>query len=121
MVRESERDLPSFREGREKLPWPLRATTSVEACAKAIVDGFERRKARVFVPRAAALTYWLRTLITSGAGERVAAGDADERIPRLEREIAALGRPASARTAAISDLSEDGDAATAAKEEPAGR
>ncbi len=121
MVRESERDLPSFREGREKLPWPLKATTSVEACAKAIVDGFERRKARVFVPRAAVLAYWLRTLITSGAGERTAGGDADERIPRLEREIAALGRPASARTAAISDLSEDGDAATAAKEEPAGR
>ena len=121
MVRESERDLPSFREGREKLPWPLKATTSVEACAKAIVDGFERRKARVFVPRAAVLAYWLRTLITSGAGERVAGGDADERIPRLEREIAALGRPASARTAAISDLSKDGDAATAATEEPAGR
>ena len=33
--------------------------------------------------------------------------DADERIPRMEREIAALGRPASARTAAINDLSED--------------
>ena len=67
------------------------------------------------------LTYWLRTLITSGAGERMAGGDADERIPQMEREFAALGRPASARTAAISDLSKDGDAATAAKEEPAGR
>ena len=87
--------MPSFREGREKLPWPLKATTSVEDCASAIVDGFEKRKARVFVPKAAALTYWLRTLITSGAGERMAGADADERIPQMEREFAALGRSAS--------------------------
>jgi NAD(P)-dependent dehydrogenase (short-subunit alcohol dehydrogenase family) len=119
LVRESERDMPSFREGREKLPWPLKATTSVEDCATAIVDGFEKRKARVFVPKAAALTYWLRTLITSGAGERMAGADADERIPQMEREFAALGRSASPRTAAINDLATDGDAAAAAKEAPA--
>jgi NAD(P)-dependent dehydrogenase (short-subunit alcohol dehydrogenase family) len=107
LVRESERDMPSFREGREKLPWPLKATTSVEDCATAIVDGFEQRKARVFVPRAAVLTYWLRTLITSRAGERIAGADADERIPQMEREFAALGRSASTRTAAINDLAGD--------------
>jgi NAD(P)-dependent dehydrogenase (short-subunit alcohol dehydrogenase family) len=109
LVRESERDMPSFREGREKLPWPLKATTSVEDCATAIVDGFEQRKARVFVPKAAVLTYWLRTLITSRAGERIAGADADERIPQMEREFAALGRSASTRTAAINDLAGDGD------------
>ena len=109
LVRESERDMPSFREGREKLPWPLKATTSVEDCATAIVDGFEQRKARVFVPKAAVLTYWLRTLITSGAGERIAGADADERIPQMEREFAALGRSASTRTAAINDLAGDSD------------
>jgi NAD(P)-dependent dehydrogenase (short-subunit alcohol dehydrogenase family) len=118
LVRESERDIVSFREGREKLPWPLRATTSVGDCAIAIVDGFERRKARVFVPRTAALTYWLRTLITSSAGERMAAADAAERIPRLEREVAALGRPASARTAAINDLGGKSEAAPTASGEP---
>ena len=109
LVRESERDMPSFREGREKLPWPLKATTSVEDCATAIVDGFEQRKARVFVPKAAVLTYWLRTLITSRAGERIADADADERIPQMEREFAALGRSASTRTAAINDLAGDSD------------
>jgi NAD(P)-dependent dehydrogenase (short-subunit alcohol dehydrogenase family) len=107
LVRESERDMPSFREGREKLPWPLKATTSVEDCATAIVDGFEQRKARVFVPKAAVLPYWLRTLITSRAGERIAGADADERIPQMEREFAALGRSASTRTAAINDLAGD--------------
>jgi len=121
LVRESELDMPSFRESRARLPWPLRSTTSVEACAKAIVDGFERRRARVFVPPTAALTYWLRTLITSGVGERLAGAGAAERIPRMEREIAALGRPASARTAAINELTTDGDATAAAKGKAAGR
>jgi NAD(P)-dependent dehydrogenase (short-subunit alcohol dehydrogenase family) len=119
LVRESELEMPSFREGRERLPWPLKATTSVEDCAAAIVDGFERRRARVFVPRTAVLTYWLRTLITSAAGERVASADANERIPQMEREFAALGRSASARTAAINDLGTADGAGTTA--EPAER
>jgi NAD(P)-dependent dehydrogenase (short-subunit alcohol dehydrogenase family) len=116
MVRESELDLPSFREARAKLPWPLKSTTSVEACAQAIVDGFEQRKARVFVPRAAALTYWLRSLITSGAGERVSSSDAAETVPRMETEIAALGRSGSPRTTAINEIgSKEGDVADAAE------
>ena len=115
LVRESEQDLPSFREGKAKLPWPLRATTSAEACARAIVDGFEARKPRVFVPRAAVLAYLLRTLITRSVGERISAADAATSIPRMEREIAALGRSGSERTARINDL-ESSDAATAAEE-----
>ncbi len=104
LVRESERDLPSFKEAKSKLPWPLKATTSVEACAKAIVDGFEARKARVFVPKAAVLAYLLRTLITSSVGERISAGDAETMIPQMERDIEALGRSGSARTTKINDL-----------------
>jgi len=104
LVRESERDLPSFREAKSKLPWPLKATTSVDECARAIVDGFEQRRARVFIPRAAALTYWLRTLITSSIGERLTARDAATNVPQMERDVAALGRSSSARTAAINDL-----------------
>jgi NAD(P)-dependent dehydrogenase (short-subunit alcohol dehydrogenase family) len=97
MVRDASNDLASFRTMREKLPWPLAATTSVERCAKAIVDGMERRSARVFVPRAAALAYWLRSLITSGAGERVSASSAEEIVPQMEAEVAALGRSTAAR------------------------
>jgi NAD(P)-dependent dehydrogenase (short-subunit alcohol dehydrogenase family) len=109
LVRESENDLPAFREARSKLPWPLRSTTSVDDCARAIVDGFEQRKARVFVPRAAVLTYWLRTLITSGAGERMTAGESAERVPQMERQVAERGRAGSARTTAINDLKGKGD------------
>ncbi len=117
MVRESELDLPSFRESRSKLPWPLKATTSVEACAQAIVDGFEQRRARVFVPKAAAMTYWLRSLITSGPGERVASADAAQNVPRMESEIAALGRSTSPRTSAINELvGGESDAAETAEE-----
>ncbi len=115
LVRESEHDLASFREARAQMPWPMKSTTSVDVCARAIADGFEQRKARVFVPRAAALAYWLRTLITSGAGERLTAADSAERVPQMEREIAELGRVGSERTTAINDLSRESDAAESAE------
>jgi NAD(P)-dependent dehydrogenase (short-subunit alcohol dehydrogenase family) len=107
MVRDSERDLGSFREARSKLPWPVRSTTSVDACAKAIVDGMEKRSARVFIPRAVSILYWFRSLVTSGVAERATAGEAAEMVPRMEREIAALGRSSSRRTAEINDLAGD--------------
>lgn len=109
LVRDAEADMRSFRESRAKLPWPLRSVTSVETCAKAIVDGFERRSARVFVPRSAALTYWLRSLITSGPGERLTAREAATTVPAMEREVAALGRSAGVHAAAINDLDRDRD------------
>lgn len=104
LVRDAEADLPSFREARAKLPWPLRAVTSVETCARVIVDGFERRSSRVFVPRSAALIYWLRSLITSDAGERLMGREAAQQVPAMEREVAALGRSAGVHAAAINDL-----------------
>ena len=116
LVRDAERDLSTFREARSKLPWPLKSTTSVEACAVAIVDGFEKRSARVFVPRAAALAYWLRSFITSGVAERATSAEASELVPRMEAEIAALGRPSSSRTSAINELDGADDATKVAAE-----
>jgi len=104
LVRDAEADMPVFRENRSRLPWPLKATTSVEACAQAIVDGFEKRSARVYVPRAAAIIYWLRSLIMGTPGEKLASAEAATMVPRMERELAALGRTSSLRTAAINDL-----------------
>ncbi len=108
LVRDAERDLGSFKEARAKLPWPVNSTTSVEKCARAIVDGFEKRRSRVFIPRAVALTYWLRSLITSDLAERATAGEAAILVPRMENEIKALGRAGSSRTAAINELPADG-------------
>lgn len=107
LVRDTERDLESFRETRGKLPWPVNSTTSVEKCAKAIVDGFEKRKSRVFVPRTVALTYWLRSLITSDLAERATVKEAAVLIPQMEAEIEALGRSSSNRTATINELPAD--------------
>ncbi len=105
LVRESERDLPSFRAARAKMPWPVRSTTSVEVCARAIVDGFEKRSSRVFVPRGVSVLYWLRSLVTSDAAERGLAGDAAGTVPRMEEDVARLGRSTSERTAEINSLS----------------
>jgi NAD(P)-dependent dehydrogenase (short-subunit alcohol dehydrogenase family) len=104
LVRDSEKDLPSFREARAKMPWPVGSTTSVERCARMIVDGFESRSARVFVPRGVSVLYWLRSLITSSAGERAMTRDAPTMVPAMERDVAALGRASSARTAEINSL-----------------
>jgi NAD(P)-dependent dehydrogenase (short-subunit alcohol dehydrogenase family) len=104
LVRESEQDLESFRRMRAKLPWPVKATTSVETCAKAIVDGMEKRSGRVYVPRGVALLFWLRSVLGSSLGERATAADMEAMVPRMEAEIAELGRAGSRRTAEINGL-----------------
>ena len=104
LVRESEQDLESFRTMRAKLPWPVKATTSVEKCATAIVDGMEKRSGRIFVPWGVAFLFWLRSVLGSSLGERATAADMEVMVPRMEREIAELGRAGSKRTAEINDL-----------------
>lgn len=101
LVRGAEADLPSFRQARSKMPWPLRSTVSVEVCARAIVDGFEQRSARVYVPRGIALLYWLRSIVTSGAVERGMTRDASTAVPQMEREIEALGRSAASHVSSV--------------------
>lgn len=104
LVRDSEADLPAFRESRSKLPWPVGSTTSVEDCAKAIVDGFEGRAERVFIPKEAKLIYWLRQFITSKIAEKVSSREASKLIPQMEDQVKALGRSGSERTSRINDL-----------------
>jgi len=92
LVREQRKDLKSFDEAFDKFPWPLNATTSVEECADAIVDGIERRKRRVYVPRAIALVQALRTLTTGTVGYFVMRREAGRMVPQMEDEVRALGR-----------------------------
>lgn len=101
LVREAEGDLESFRLLRSSLPWPLKATTSLDKCAQAIADGIEKRKARIYVPRSIALVYWLRSMLNTKAIERANAKVTAEAVPMMEREVVVLGRSASARTAKI--------------------
>ncbi|MBK5118105.1 MAG: SDR family oxidoreductase [Thermoleophilia bacterium] len=104
LVREASADLESFREIRSKLPWPAKATTSVDECARLIVDGVESRQDRIFIPKSARMLFWVRNLINSRLGERLIAREVPEIVPKMDAEVAAMGRATSARTAEINEL-----------------
>jgi NAD(P)-dependent dehydrogenase (short-subunit alcohol dehydrogenase family) len=92
LVRDQRKDLKTFDEAFDKFPWPMNATTSVEDCADAIVDGMERRRRRVYVPKAIALVQALRTLTTGAVGNWIIRRQAGPLVPQMEAEITKLGR-----------------------------
>jgi short-subunit dehydrogenase len=92
MVRDQKRDLPTFEATLDKLPGPLGSFTSVEACAAAIVDGIERRRRRVYVPREVGVAQALRALVLGPAGARLTMLRARTMVPRLEEEVQRTGR-----------------------------
>ncbi|MEU5853337.1 SDR family oxidoreductase [Saccharopolyspora shandongensis] len=97
MVRDVAKDLRTFDAMRKRLPWPMRATTSVEDCGKAFADGVERRARRVYVPRAIMVMHWLRNVPSSRLAERLMLPILRHLIPQLEKEVAGLGRSLSER------------------------
>lgn len=97
MVRDAEADLPSFRALRKRLPWPVRATTSVEDCVQAIVDGMESRANRVFIPKEVRLVRRLRDTLGSRRSVRVQSKVTAGLIDQMEDEVLALGRSLSER------------------------
>jgi NAD(P)-dependent dehydrogenase (short-subunit alcohol dehydrogenase family) len=92
IVRNAEKDLPSFREVRSKLPYPANSTTSVEDCVALILQGFAKRKSRVYVPKGVGLASWSKALTNSPAGWLVLRRMAKKMVPEMEREVDALGR-----------------------------
>ncbi len=92
LVRDQRKDLKSFDEAFDKFPWPMNATTSVEECADAIVHGMERRRRRVYVPKAIALIQALRTLTTGSVGYWAMRREVARMVPQMEAEVQALGR-----------------------------
>lgn len=101
MVRDAEQDLTAFRTMRQRLPWPMNSTTSVEECSAAFVRAIERRSRRVNVPRAIGLNHWIRPVVHSRLVDVVLARSAAGVLPRLETETAALGRSVSEKVAAL--------------------
>ncbi|GII24464.1 SDR family oxidoreductase [Planosporangium mesophilum] len=99
LVRDAQDDLPAFREARARLPWPLRSDTSVEACAAAFVDGIERRRRRVYVPRAVGLVQALRTITTGPIADRIIGRAARRDVPQMEEQVRRLGRGFGTNTA----------------------
>jgi NAD(P)-dependent dehydrogenase (short-subunit alcohol dehydrogenase family) len=92
MVRDQRLDLKTFDAAFDRFQWPMNATTSVEQCANAIVDGIQRRRSRVYVPKAIGLVQALRTLTTGPLASWLIRREAKTMVPELEAEITGLGR-----------------------------
>ena len=90
LVRDTEAALPTFKGSRSKLPGPLGACTSVEACAEALVENLETRGRRVFVPRSVGVVSAVRQVVTGAVAEKVMLPIVRSRVPQLEKDIAAL-------------------------------
>jgi NAD(P)-dependent dehydrogenase (short-subunit alcohol dehydrogenase family) len=101
LVRDSKADMPAFAEMLAKLPWPLRKTTSVDKCAAAFVKGIEGRKRRIYCPRWVGLFRWFKPVLSTPVGETVVRQSTAELLPRMDAEVAALGRHLSARIDAL--------------------
>src|SRR5947209_4267956 len=98
LVRDGQSDLPTFREQLRKFPWPLNKTTSVDKCAEAFVAGIEGRKKRVYCPRWVALFRWLKPFLSTDFAESPVRKGVGDLLPRMDPEVAALGRSISAHT-----------------------
>jgi NAD(P)-dependent dehydrogenase (short-subunit alcohol dehydrogenase family) len=101
MVRDSKNDLSTFGELISKLPGPLKTTTSVEECGKAFVAGIEGRKRQVNCPRWVGAVRWLKPVLTTPIGMAPVLELVPDILPRMDAEVVALGRSASAHTEAL--------------------
>lgn len=101
LVRDVKKDMSTAAEMLANLPWPLNKTTSVGDCADAFVEGIEKRRTRVYCPRWVGLFRWLKPLLSSPFAEAPIARTAGELMPRMDAEVAALGRSTSSYNGAI--------------------
>src|SRR5271169_852604 len=95
LVRDTQKDLPVFREQLAKFPWPLNKTTSVDKCAAAFVDGIEHRKKRVYCPGWVGVFRWLKPFLSTRFGEGPLLKTAGGQVTQMDAEVAALGRSVS--------------------------
>jgi short-subunit dehydrogenase len=94
LTRDARAAITTFQDAQRSLPPPFGTTTTVEACAEALVRAIERRKRRVYVPRSVALAQALRTLTLSPLGDRIIAIGTRNgaRVDAMEAEVRRLGR-----------------------------
>lgn len=101
LVRDSKADMSAFQEMLDSLPGPLAKTTSVEKCGEAFVAGIEGRKSHIYCPGWVGLFRWLKPLLSTRVGEAPTRKTAPDLLPKMDAEVAALGRSMSARTEEI--------------------
>jgi short-subunit dehydrogenase len=110
LVRDAQHDLKSFDEILGVLPGPFGSITSVETCAAAFVEGIERRRRKIYVPRMLAPLAALRQLFASALSERIMGRHARRLVPQAEREVVALGRSFGLHSMGMIDKAETSDA-----------
>ncbi|MDN4519780.1 SDR family oxidoreductase [Mycolicibacterium austroafricanum] len=98
LVRDTKADLPTFAEMLSRLPFPLNQTTSVEACGEAFVTGIEQRKRQINCPGWVGVLRWLKSLLSTPIGEQQVLKFVPDLLPRMDAEVAALGRSMGTRT-----------------------
>ncbi|MBW3570836.1 MAG: SDR family oxidoreductase [Gemmatimonadetes bacterium] len=92
LVRDQQRELSTFSQTLAALPGPFGRVTPLGECVDALVDGMERRRRKVFVPRSLAPLAAIRQFFTSPMAERATLRSAARMVPRMEAEVLALGR-----------------------------
>jgi NAD(P)-dependent dehydrogenase (short-subunit alcohol dehydrogenase family) len=97
LVRDAKKDLTAFSDLLKKLPYPLGKTTNVEACVKAFVKGVEKRQRHVYCPGWVRGIGLNRNVVNSAAGSLAILRHVPDLLPRMDAEVAALGRSTSAR------------------------
>jgi hypothetical protein len=101
LVREGKADLASFNEMINRLPGPLKKTTSVEECGRIFIKGIEQRKRQINCPNWVGLLRWLKPLMSTRLGDSTTLQSVPELLPQMDAEVGALGRSMSARTESI--------------------
>ena len=101
LVQDAKNDLGSFNDMLAALPGPLGKTTSVQSCVDAFVAGLAQRKRRVYVPGWVGIIAKLRAVMVSKVGDRETLKQAPTLMPKMDAEVAALGRSTSARNTAM--------------------
>ncbi|HEY0016381.1 MAG TPA: SDR family oxidoreductase [Longimicrobium sp.] len=92
LVRDQQRELGTFNQTLRALPGPFGRVTPLAECVDALVDGMERRRRKVFVPKSLAPLAAIRQFFSSPMAERATMKSAARMVPRLEAEVQALGR-----------------------------
>jgi NAD(P)-dependent dehydrogenase (short-subunit alcohol dehydrogenase family) len=105
LVRDARADLPTFNETLPRLPWPFNTVTSVRTCAETMADAIERRKRRVYIPKALAPFAALRYFLVNPPMDRLVRKDTTRMLPVLERDVTALGRSFGAHSAELTRVS----------------
>lgn len=101
IVRDAKQDLSTFGEMLSRLPGPLKQTTSVAACGKAFVAGIEGRKRQINCPGWVGAARWLKPLLSTPVGMAPVLRFVPDLLPRMDAEVAVLGRSTSAYTEAL--------------------